>query len=50
MDSASLEILKMVAITAGLIVFTYLIYVSSSQKKKVGRGKDKIKRHWRERL
>lgn len=44
------EVLNILLIFIGLVGFTFMIYISRQQKKKIGDRKDKIKNAWRDRL
>ncbi len=44
------EILNILLIFIGLVGFTFMIYISRSQRKKIGERKNKIKNAWRDRL
>jgi hypothetical protein len=50
MNDSNVEVFKIAAIAVGLILFTYLIYVSRNQRNKLGDHKDRVKRNWRKRL
>lgn len=44
------EILNILLIFIGLVGFTFMIYISRNQRKKIGDRKNKIKNAWRDRL
>lgn len=46
----SSDSINIIVIFFGLIAFTYMIYLSRRQKKKLGDRKNKIKHEWRDRL
>jgi O-antigen/teichoic acid export membrane protein len=47
MDS---DIAYLLVIAGGLVLFTYLLFVSRKQKKKLNRRRERIKRDWTNRL
>lgn len=44
------DIMGVAIITAGLLVFTYLLFVSKNKRKKLQDRRERIKRNWTERL
>jgi preprotein translocase subunit YajC len=44
------EVLNILLIFIGLVSFTFMIYISRRQKKKIGDRKDRIKNKWRDRI
>lgn len=44
------EVLNILLIFIGLVSFTFMIYISRKQRKRIGDRKDRIKNNWRDRL
>lgn len=44
------DMFYVVIISAGLVIFTYLLFVSKNKKRNVQNRRDRIKRNWSERL